>query len=74
MEALRKYLGIVWMLAGVFFAFFLPWKAISTLSSAAATTEDYVFWIVILLIFIPILLGFILFGYYAWQEEYRQEG
>ncbi|MGV3706235.1 MAG: DUF6814 family protein [Arcticibacter sp.] len=73
MNSLRKYLGILWLLLGVILGVYLFYKAAVALSSTGANAEDYVFWIVIVTIFIPILIGFILFGYYAFKGEYRRE-
>ncbi len=70
MNALRKYLGIIWLLGGILLAAVLTYKAAITLTSTSATTEDYVFWIVIVAIFIPIIIGFILFGFYGMKGEY----
>lgn len=70
MDNLKKYFGIVCLLAGAMLAAYLPYKAFERLSSDAASSEDFIFWIVIVTIFIPIIIGFILFGYYAYKEEY----
>lgn len=72
MDLFRKYLGAIWILSGVCLAFFLFYKAWSVLGASAVHAEDYVFWIVIVSIFIPIILGFILFGYYAFKGEYSK--
>lgn len=73
MNALRKYFGIVWLLGGLSLAVYLIAQAVAALSAEGAGAEDYVFWIVIVLIFIPIVVGFILFGYYAYTGEYGDE-
>lgn len=73
MNLLRKYLGILWLLLGVILGIYLFYKAAEALSSPTTHAEDYVFWIVIVTIFIPILIGFILFGYYAYKGEYSRE-
>lgn len=70
MNALKKMLGLVWMLAGIALTLGLPYETIRKLSSATATAEDYVFWLVIVVIFLPITIGLALFGRYAWQGEY----
>ncbi len=70
MNTIKKYLGVVWFTGGLLLAVFLTYKAISVLGVPGATAEDFVFWSVIVAIFIPITIGFILFGYYAWKEEY----
>ncbi|WP_069658139.1 DUF6814 family protein [Arcticibacter eurypsychrophilus] len=73
MNSLRKYLGIIWLLAGILLAVFLFYKGITVLGSTVVHPEDYVFWLVIITIFIPIIIGFILFGYYAFKGEYSKE-
>ncbi len=70
MNTLRKYLGIIWMLGGMLLAAFLSYKAAVVLNSGSAAAEDYVFWVVTILIFIPIIIGFVLFGFYAFKGEY----
>jgi cytochrome bd-type quinol oxidase subunit 2 len=72
MDNVKKYFGIVFLLLGIALAFYLPYNAINRLGSSTATSEDYIFWIVIITIFIPIIAGFILFGYYAFKGEYRE--
>lgn len=70
MDSLKKILGWVWVAAGVLLAIYLPYRAILQLGGGQAGQEDYVFWIVILTIFAPIIAGFVLFGYYAAKGEY----
>ena len=71
MDALRKVFGFIWMSGALALALLLPYYAITKLSSANASQEDYVFWIVIVTIFIPIIIGFFLFGLYAYRGEYN---
>ena len=73
MDIIRKVFGFIWMAAAVVLAVLLPYFAIQRLGSGQATEEDYVFWIVIVTIFIPIIIGFILFGYYAFKGEYNDQ-
>lgn len=73
MDSLKKYFGIICLLAGAALAVYLPYRTFEKLSSATATSEDYIFWIVIVTIFTPIIIGFILFGYYAFKGEYSEE-
>ncbi|HZX74941.1 MAG TPA: hypothetical protein VFE57_10995 [Cyclobacteriaceae bacterium] len=70
MNGLKRILGVIWILAGLGLAAYMPYRAISKLTTPAASTEDFVFWIVVVTIFIPIIIGFILFGYYAVKGEY----
>jgi len=71
MDTLRKVFGFIWMCAALGLALLLPYFAISRLTSSGASQEDYVFWIVIVTIFIPIIIGFFLFGLYAFKGEYN---
>lgn len=73
MTILKKLLGLVWMLLGLLLFFGLPYGAFRKLSASTAGTEDFVFWIVIAVISLPISAGFVLFGRYAWQGEYGNE-
>ena len=73
MNALKKYLGIVWIglaaLAGYF--------AVTSLGLPKLTsgkTEDLVFGIIIVFVLMPIIVGGLLrFGLYALQGEYDEE-
>ncbi len=58
------------MLAGLALMIGLPYQTIQKLTSDTASAEDYVFWLVIVVIFFPITAGLALFGRYAWQGEY----
>ena len=71
MNAIKKILGLLWMLLGASLVAGLPYSAFLRLSANSAKTEDYVFWLVIVVIFLPITVGLGLFGWYAWQGEYE---
>jgi hypothetical protein len=71
MNALRKSLGIIWMLLGPAAIFFLCWQAFIKFSSPTANINDYLQWGIIILVFVPIAIGMVIFGYYALQNEYH---
>lgn len=71
MDSIRKIFGILWMAGAIALAAALPYLAINKLVFSEARQEDYVFWIVIVTIFIPIVIGFFLFGLYAFKGEYN---
>lgn len=73
MDSIRKLFGFLWMAGAILLAVSLPYFAIRKLGSPDASQEDYVFWIVIVTIFIPIIIGFLLFGYYAFRGEYNDK-
>jgi uncharacterized membrane protein YidH (DUF202 family) len=73
MKALKKYLGIVWIILGPAAMALLTWQAWEKINLAKAgieTTNTALQWGIILLIFIPIAIGLVIFGKYALAEEY----
>lgn len=71
MNSLKKIIGLVCILAGLALLIGLPYLTIQKLTSETANTEDFVFWLVIVVIFLPITAGLALFGRYAWEGEYN---
>ncbi len=73
MEALKKILGIVWILLALVVAYFCIVEfGIPKLTSGSQ--DDLVFGIIILFILTPIIVfGMALFGYYAVQGEYNDD-
>lgn len=69
MNQIKRWLGIVWMLLGPVTIFYL-------LKTAAAEIDrkphidTKIQWAVFVVIFIPIAIGMIIFGYYAFKGEY----
>jgi hypothetical protein len=69
MNQIKRWLGIVWMLLGPVTIFYL-------LKTAAAEIDrkphidTKIQWAVFVVIFIPIAIGMIIFGYYAFRGEY----
>jgi hypothetical protein len=73
MNALKKFLGIIWMLLGPVIILFLFMQASDKIAAAAegiARTNTTLQWSIIILIFIPICAGLVIFGFYAWKGEY----
>ena len=73
MNALKKALGILWILAGPVIIIFLFMQAsdkIALATEGIARTNTTLQWAIIILIFIPICTGLVIFGYYAWKGEY----
>lgn len=73
MNTIKKYLGILWLLLGPVFIFFLVYGAILNIDPAG--TKDInnpVIWIIIISIFTPIAIGLMIFGWYAWKGEYAR--
>jgi len=73
MNGLKKLLGILWMLLGPVIILFLFMQASDKIAASAegvARTNTTLQWSIIILIFIPICAGLVIFGYYAWKGEY----
>ncbi|CCH52331.1 hypothetical protein BN8_01324 [Fibrisoma limi BUZ 3] len=73
MNALKKYLGVVWILLGLYVGYDRITDSLTKISSDKL--EDRVFGYVVLLVLVPIVVGgLILFGKYALDGEYTDEG
>lgn len=69
MNILKRYLGIVWMMISPLAAWFLIQTAISEINKKP-TMDTKIQWGVFMVIFIPIGIGLLFFGYYAWKGVY----
>jgi hypothetical protein len=73
MNALKKYLGIVWIALAAAAAYFCIFN-FGLPKLASGKQEDLVFGIIILFVLTPlIVLGLGIFGYYALLDEYRED-
>lgn len=72
MNTIKKLLGFVWMLMAPAIICFLVYQANVKITNATIATRANVIvqWIIILLIFSPICVGFFIFGRYAIQGAY----
>ncbi len=72
MNQIKKMLGIVWMLLAPVIVAFLAWQAFEKISQAGTLTRSNVMlqWVIILIIFIPICIGLLIFGYYSFKGYY----
>ena len=75
MNALKKILGLFWMLLGpasIIFLFMQAVEKVGLAEEGVARTNTALQWGIILFIFIPICAGIVIFGYYALKGEYDQ--
>lgn len=71
MNAIKKLLGVVWILLSVVSIYYVLTTAFSEM--AAGVPEDAtIFWPIIITIFVPIAVGLALFGLYSLQGEYEE--
>ena len=70
MNHLKKWLGLIWMLAGPLAIFFLARTAWHEIEKKPVI-DTKIQWGVFVAVFIPIAIGFVVFGYFAWKGEYE---
>jgi hypothetical protein len=72
MNAIKKILGIVWLLLAPIVIYFLVSGAITHIDPAGKKDiNNPIIWIIIIAIFTPIAIGLMIFGWYAWKNEYQ---
>ena len=63
--------GLVWLLTGPAIILALFYSAFHFIGQGGGKEiNNPVIWTIIILIFVPIALGLLLFGWYAWKGEY----
>ncbi|RYD78070.1 MAG: hypothetical protein EOP55_07975 [Sphingobacteriales bacterium] len=75
MNLIKKFLGLVWMALGPVAMIFLFMQAIEKVGlthTDIERTNTILQWGIILFIFLPISIGLMIFGFYAWKGEYRK--
>lgn len=71
MNAIKKILGIVWLILGPAVIYFLIRGAVINIDPAGnKDINNPVIWIIIIAIFTPIAIGLMIFGWYAFKGEY----
>lgn len=68
---LRKWLGWVWMLLGPLSIFYLG-KIAAAEIALHPTIDTKIQWGVFIIVAIPIAIGLVVFGWYAWRGEYSR--
>jgi Ni,Fe-hydrogenase I cytochrome b subunit len=68
---IKKALGIVWMLLAPLAIYYLI-KTASLEIAKNPVADTIIQWSVFVFVFIPIAIGFVIFGYYAWKGEYNK--
>ena len=75
MNNIKKILGLAWMILAplaVILMFEQAGEKISLATEGVARTNTALQWGIILLIFIPVSIGMVIFGYYSLKGEYDQ--
>lgn len=74
MNTFRRWAGFVWIALGLFATYRMFVQAFAEISVAHASIDTLIFWFTILPIFLPIMAGLLLFGWYAVKGEYDRTG
>jgi purine-cytosine permease-like protein len=69
MNSLKRFAGVIWMLLGPVAIYYLVKTAASEIAKKPLI-DTRVQWGVFVVIFIPIAIGIMIFGYYALRGEY----
>jgi len=72
LDPLKKAFGVVWILLGPVALYFLVKTAISEIARNPIPSTR-IQWCTFVIIFIPIAVGLVLFGYYALKGEYQSD-
>lgn len=71
MNKLKRYAGVVWMIAGpLIFGLLLMAAWYNIDSTGKKDINNPVPWVIIIGIFFPIVIGLVIFGWYALKGEY----
>jgi hypothetical protein len=68
-DAIKKWMGVVLMVAAPLIVAFMCWQAFDkiSISDEAHRLNTILQWTIILIVFIPVNCGLVIFGYYAWK-------
>ena len=69
MNNIKKFAGIIWIILGPLAIFYLIKTALAEIAKKPVI-DTKIQWIVFVVIFIPIAIGFMIFGWYAFKGEY----
>ena len=71
MNTVKKYAGILWLILGPLAIYYLI-KAAAEEIAKHPVIDTKIQWIVFVVIFIPIAIGLMIFGWYALKGEYNK--
>jgi len=69
MNAIKRYLGVIWMIMGPVAIYYLIKTAVAEIARKPVI-DTKIQWAVFVIVFIPIAIGITIFGYYALKGEY----
>lgn len=69
MNSLKRFAGIIWILLGPLAIYYLVKTAMSEIEKKPVA-DTKIQWAVFIIVFLPIAIGIMIFGYYAIKGEY----
>ena len=69
MNAIKRFAGIIWITLGPFAIYYLIKTALEEIAKKPVI-DTKIQWMVFVIIFIPIAIGMMIFGYFALKSEY----
>ncbi len=69
MNRIKRIAGLIWMLVAVV-AYIILLQTALTQINAKPTTDTIIQWSIFAVIFLPIAIGLIIFGWLAWKGDY----
>ena len=72
MNTIKKYLGLIWILLAPVIIYILVSGAVTYIDPLGKKDiNNPIIWIIIITIFTPIAIGLMIFGWYAFKDEYE---
>ena len=71
MNTIKKYLGLFWIAVAVF-TYSVLLKTSITQINTKPTADTIIQWSIFAIIFLPIAIGLVIFGWLAWKGAYEQ--
>jgi hypothetical protein len=71
MNSIKKYLGLFWIFLAIASYSILLKTAVEQIN-AKPTTDTIIQWSIFAIIFLPIAIGLVIFGWLAWKGAYEQ--
>ena len=69
MNTVKRILGLIWIIVGPLAVFYLTKTGLAEIAKKPVI-DTKIQWGVFIGVFIPIAIGFVIFGYYALRGEY----
>ena len=73
MDKIKRLLGLLWIVTGIASIVLLVYSAAININTSKGDIGKPVPWLIIIVVFLPIAIGLILFGWYAVKGEYDGE-